>query len=126
LTCEPSGLRRCPLPAEFAGVPGCRWSAFIGECKIWSGESRFGDAIDQLLSYTVWRDAKAALILFITRLDATAVIEKAAEVLAAHPACASSLPSEDPLERRNYRFTSPKDDRRAISLALLPVVVPRG
>jgi hypothetical protein len=101
-------------------------NAFIGECKIWTGESRFGDAIDQLLSYTVWRDAKAALILFITRLDATAVIEKAAEVLAAHPACASSLPSEDPLERRNYRFTSPKDDRRAISLALLPVVVPRG
>lgn len=99
-------------------------NAFIGECKIWSGESRFGDAIDQLLSYTVWRDAKAALILFITRLNATAVIEKAAEVLAAHPACARSLPSEDPLERRNYRFISPNDDSRAISLTLLPVVVP--
>jgi len=30
-------------------------NAFIGECKIWSGESRFSDAIDQLLSYTVPR-----------------------------------------------------------------------
>jgi hypothetical protein len=101
-------------------------NAFIGECKIWSGESRFSDAIDQLLSYTVWRDTKAALILFITRLNATAVIEKAAEVLAAHPACTDSLASENPIERRDYRFTSPTDDRRVISLALLPVVVPRG
>jgi hypothetical protein len=101
-------------------------NAFIGECKIWSGESRFGDAIGQLLSYTVWRDTKAALILFITRLDATAVIEKAAEVLAAHPACAEVLASENPAERRDYRFTSPADDSRVISLALLPVVVPRG
>jgi hypothetical protein len=39
---------------------------------------------------------KAALILFITRLNATAVIEKAAEVLTAHPACTDSLASENP------------------------------
>jgi hypothetical protein len=69
---------------------------------------------------------KAALILFITRLNATAVIEKAAEVLTAHPACTDSLASENPIERRDYRFTSPTDDSRVISLALLPVVVPRG
>lgn len=101
-------------------------NAFIGECKIWDGESKFGEAIDQLLSYTVWRDTKAALILFITRLNATAIIEKAAETLAAHPACAGCLPPDNPLERRDYRFTSPSDDSRVISLALLPVVVPRG
>lgn len=52
---------------------------------------------------------KAALILFITRLNATAVIEKAAEVLTAHPACTDSLASENPIERRDYRFTSPTD-----------------
>lgn len=69
---------------------------------------------------------KAALILFITRRNATAVIETAAKVLADHPACVRSLESDDPLQRRNYRFASPKDDSRVISLALLPVVVPRG
>ena len=101
-------------------------NAFIGECKIWSGETRFGEAIDQLLSYTIWRDSKAALVLFITRVDATAVIEKAAEVLAARRECVDILDADNPAERRDYRFTSPADSRRVISLALLPVVVPRS
>jgi hypothetical protein len=37
-------------------------NAFIGECKFWDGPSKFGEAIEQLLSYTVWRDTKAAII----------------------------------------------------------------
>ena len=96
-------------------------NAFIGECKIWSGESRFVDAIDQLLSYTVWRDTKAALILFITRVDVTAVIEKAAEVLATHPACATAWPLG--IQPNAATTTSP---RRQTTVADLACPAARG
>ena len=100
-------------------------NAFIAECKFWAGPTKFGKAIDQLLGYTVWRDTKAAIVLFITNKNATAAIHSAAACLAAHAACKEVVPSADPNERRDYRFTSPDDNQREISLALLPVIVPR-
>lgn len=39
-------------------------AAFVGECKIWKGEKIFKDTINQLLSYTTWRDSKNAIIFF--------------------------------------------------------------
>jgi hypothetical protein len=39
-------------------------SAFVGECKLWSGEKALLDALDQLLGYLTWRDCKDALIVF--------------------------------------------------------------
>ena len=63
-------------------------NAFIGECKFWRGQKKFGEAIDLLLGYTVWRDTKAAIILFITRLNATAAIDSAGECLEGHSQCA--------------------------------------
>lgn len=101
-------------------------NVFIGECKFWDGPTKFDEAIEQLLSYTVWRDTKAALIPFITRKDATAIIEKADERLRAHPQFRAALQADDPVKRRDYRFASPDDNQRMITLALLPVVVPRN
>lgn len=101
-------------------------NVFIGECKFWHGSTKFDEAIEQLLSYTVWRDTKAALIPFITQKDATAIIDKADERLKAHPHCQRALPADDPVTRRDYQFTSPHDEKRIISLALLPIVVPRS
>jgi hypothetical protein len=37
---------------------------FVAECKFWKGEKHFIPTIDQLLSYTSWRDTKTAIILF--------------------------------------------------------------
>lgn len=39
-------------------------SAFIAECKVWNGKESLVKAIDQLLSYTTWRDSKCAIIVF--------------------------------------------------------------
>lgn len=39
-------------------------AAFIGECKIWHGEGLFKDAIQQVLSYSTWRDVKVSVIIF--------------------------------------------------------------
>lgn len=101
-------------------------SAFIGECKFWHGQKKFGEAIDQLLGYTVWRDTKAAIILFITRQNATATIDSAGECLERHRQCGQAKVPDDSASRRDYVFTSPHDDQCAISIALLPVVVPAG
>ena len=40
-------------------------SVFVAECKIWSGERSLLRAVDQLLSYTTWRDTKT-LWLYLT------------------------------------------------------------
>jgi hypothetical protein len=38
--------------------------AFVAECKVWRGAKGLTDAINQLLGYLIWRDCKAAIILF--------------------------------------------------------------
>jgi hypothetical protein len=100
-------------------------NVFIAECKFWPGPRKFDKAIDQLLGYTTWRDTKAAIILFITSKDATAAIHSAGGRLTAHAACKEAPVPAEPYERRDYRFTSPDDNQRVISLALLPVIVPK-
>jgi hypothetical protein len=39
-------------------------SAFVAECKIWTGPAGITKAVQQLLSYVMWRDSKTALIVF--------------------------------------------------------------
>lgn len=39
-------------------------NAFIGECKYWKGPKVYRETIDQLLSYTAWRDTKTAILIF--------------------------------------------------------------
>jgi hypothetical protein len=98
-------------------------NAFIGECKIWNGQKKFTDAIDQLLGYTVWRDTKAALIVFIKGGDATRTITKAEEALRTHECFVEAgSPSEDTATRSNYRMHHVDDPDRIIQVALLPVV----
>ncbi len=101
-------------------------NAFIGECKVWGGPAKFSDAIDQLLGYVVWRDTKAALLLFIRRGEPTRTIEKADAAIRAHPSFRSAGTPHDPDMRRDYLMTAKDDPERFIKLALLPVVLPSG
>lgn len=39
-------------------------AAYIAECKCWHGAKAFLKAIDQLFSYTTWRDTKVSVIVF--------------------------------------------------------------
>jgi hypothetical protein len=101
-------------------------NAFIGECKIWDGEKAFGEGIDQLRGYLVWRDSKAALVLFIGRKDVSAIIEKAENVIRGHPNFKRDGPATaDASTRRNYVLFQEGDRDREISVALLPLALPR-
>jgi hypothetical protein len=102
-------------------------NAFIGECKIWGGEKAFGEGIDQLRGYLVWRDSKAALVLFIDRKDVSAIIDKAEGVIRDHPNFKRDGPATtDPSMRRNYVLFQEGDRDREISVALLPLALPRS
>lgn len=39
-------------------------AAFVGECKVWHGTKAFEQAIQQVLSYSTWRDTKISVIVF--------------------------------------------------------------
>jgi hypothetical protein len=39
-------------------------AAFVAECKLWKGDQKISEAVDQLLGYLTWRDCKTALVVF--------------------------------------------------------------
>lgn len=51
-------------------------AAFIGECKIWSGEKVFEGAIQQILNYSTWRDVKLSVIIFNKNNQSFPTIQK--------------------------------------------------
>ena len=49
---------------------------FIAECKFWKGKSQYLDTIDQILSYSSWRDTKVAILIFNRNKNLSQVIEQ--------------------------------------------------
>lgn len=93
---------------------------FIGECKVWSGPRTMDDALKQLFGYLVWRDTKAAILLFIRNKDVTAVIDNAIAKIKEHPnhkRCPAHRAGAD-----QYEFTmhADGDPEREIHLTLIP------
>lgn len=97
-------------------------NAFIAECKIWRGAKAVTDALDQLLSYLVWRDSKAALVVFIKTADPAATITKLHAAVEAHSSYVLTKDATDPSNRVDYIVTA-DDEGRRVSLAVVPVVI---
>lgn len=100
-------------------------NVFIAECKNWKGPKAITEALDEQLlgRYLVWRDTKAAFLLFIREGNPGEIIRKAAEEIGRHPQCVRRLPTEDE-GRYDFVFRSVHDDGRDIRLAFLPFVIP--
>lgn len=103
----------------------------VGECKWWSGAAAFAghdrqppSALDQLLSYTTWRDGKLALVVFVGRRDIGRVIASARTALAEHPAVAS-LANDVPDGQLRARVAAPGDEARTAELVVLFAHLPR-
>lgn len=58
-------------------------SAFVAECKMWTGQAEVEKAVLQLDSYLTWRDCKTALIYFVRRKDFLKILETAEAALEA-------------------------------------------
>jgi hypothetical protein len=94
-------------------------NVFIGECKVWGGPGTMDEALEQIFKYLVWRDTKAAILLFIRNKDVTAVIKKAVEKIEAHPNYKRRGPAKSD-ERLDFIMHATGDPEREINLALLP------
>ena len=58
---------------------------FVAECKVWSGQKAFGNAITQLLGYLTWRDSKSAIVVFAKNKDMSRVLKAVRSAALAHP-----------------------------------------
>jgi hypothetical protein len=103
-------------------------NVFIGECKIFDPKNKqsvehvIASALDQLLGYLVWRDTKAALLLFIRDASVTAVVDKALAAIGSHPnhKRPGKISSE---ERHDFVLHTNGDANREIRLAFLPFLI---
>lgn len=77
---------------------------FVAECKFWSGQAGFADAMDQLLGNLTVRDSQACLMIFSDRANFEWVREKAEEGAKKHEQFETELPDYD--DHDVYRFKS--------------------
>lgn len=77
---------------------------FVAECKYWNGESRFQEAIDQLLGNLTADDGHAALIVFSNREKIVQVRDRVREAVLAHSNFETEVSSIQSHEV--YRFNS--------------------
>lgn len=97
---------------------------FVGECKWWKGPRSISRAIDQLLGYLPWRNEKAALIIFMDRVNATSLLSDADTAIRAHGNFRrAEREPRDPTSRRDYVLFHPGDPDREIRLAVLFAVI---
>jgi hypothetical protein len=95
-------------------------NVFIAECKIWKSPKTIRDALTQLLSYLVWRDTKAALLLFIPSGETITIIEKAAAEIRNHPNFKRVAETVVAGERYDFVLHANGDPNQEIVLAFLP------
>lgn len=90
-------------------------AAFIAECKIWSGDSKLLEAVDQLLGYLTWRDVKTALIIFNKDVAGfTNIQEKLPEI---HKTYTNFVAIESPTPGEwRLRVRSTEDEKRIIEV----------
>lgn len=60
-------------------------NVFIAECKFWGGAKKLLATLDQILSYSSWRDTKVAVIVFNKNKDFTKVLEVIKQTVPGHP-----------------------------------------
>lgn len=93
---------------------------FIAECKIWKGPKTIQDALTQLLGYLVWRDTKAALLLFIRSGEPSAIIDKAVAGIREHPNFKRASSTSEAGERYDFVVHANGDPNQEIRLAFMP------
>jgi hypothetical protein len=96
---------------------------FIAECKYWDGPKKLTDTLDQLLSYSSWRDTKVAVILFNRRKNFSAVLEAIPPAVEAHQNCKRFVWRQSETNFR-YIFAHRDDPNREMTLTVMAFDVP--
>lgn len=96
---------------------------FIGECKFWKGDKAHLETLDQLLSYSSWRDTKASVLIFNRNKGFSAMLEKLQESTLKHPNC-KKLVSQRSETSWTYLFSQPDDANREMTVTVQAYNVP--
>ncbi len=99
-------------------------NVFVAECKVWHGSQRYLEGISQLLDNIVWRDSKAALVIFVKYEPITHVMKQVREVTCTHSNYLGSL-NEEKEGWYNFRFHINGDHNREVNLAVLVFWMPQ-
>jgi rRNA pseudouridine-1189 N-methylase Emg1 (Nep1/Mra1 family) len=88
---------------------------FVAECKVWNGQKKFLEALDQLLGYLTHRDSKTSLILFVKQNEMTNILQNIKTVILKHPNFFKYL--KDTYEHSiSYEFFLPEDTNKKIQI----------
>lgn len=99
---------------------------FIAECKFWKGEEKYLETIDQILSYTSWRDTKVAIIIFNKNKDLSNVIETVRKTTIKHENYKRELTVKNQNETElRYVFSHRDDKNREIFLTIKIYDIPQ-
>jgi hypothetical protein len=98
-------------------------NAFIGECKWWEGAKEADRAIDQLLGYTTWEDARLALIFYVRTKAISTATKAAGKVLEDRDEFIEWIETGEEREMR-CRIAWPDDPERSATLATVFVHLP--
>ncbi|WP_293299963.1 hypothetical protein [Pedobacter sp. UBA4863] len=92
----------------------------VAECKLWSGQANLKAAVNQLFNrYIVWRDGKAALLIFNTKASGfTKIINTAVETLKSHHLC-FSFEGKRFETSYSFLFRNHQDSEKLIKLELV-------
>ena len=96
---------------------------FIAECKFWKGPKKHTETIDQLLSYSSWRDTKVAVIVFNRNKDFTKVLANLDETTRNHPDFKRFVEQRSETSFR-YVFAHRDDPNREMVLTVIAFDVP--
>ena len=99
-------------------------NVFVAECKVWHGSQRYLEGISQLLDNVVWRDSKAALIIFVKYEPITHVMKQVQEITCTHSNYLGFL-NEEKEGWHNFRFHINGDHNREVKLAVLVFWMPQ-
>ncbi len=99
-------------------IPFENKATFVAECKLWKGSKYISEGVDQLLSYTTWRDAKTALVIFNKdNANFSAVQTQIPEIFTAREDYVKSSKQREGEWR--FTLTKPDDPGRQIEVHVL-------
>lgn len=99
-------------------------TVFIAECKFWRGQKSYLATISQLFDrYLIWRNSKAAVVIFVENKDFSSVISEVKNVTANHLNFVRFVDEKDETWL-NYIFHINDNLNREVKLAVLLFHIP--
>ncbi|HEU0144988.1 MAG TPA: hypothetical protein VFQ47_09405 [Nitrososphaera sp.] len=98
-------------------------TVFIAECKFWRRRKGYIDTINQLLGYLIWRNSKAAVVLFVRNKDFSSVLQEVKAATPTHPNFIRFVNEQDETWL-NYIFHINDNPNREVKLAVLLFHIP--